>query len=124
MVENWDKATSFLNVRKIETTKSIVSEYLALLDALHIIKDQNMNKAVIVTDQQAWTKGISINVKNFEETFKPYIKQFNKLWAELKGKVKVKFVGELTSGKKNALYKKAHKLSQEHKKGTYEIIEI
>ncbi|WML58816.1 reverse transcriptase-like protein [Neobacillus sp. PS2-9] len=124
LVENWDKATSFSNVRKIETTKSIVSEYLALLDALHVIKDQNINKAVIVTDQQAWAKGISINAKNFEETFKPYIKQFNKLWAELKGKVKVKFVGELTSGKKNALYKKAHKLSQEHKKGTYEIIEI
>ncbi|MEO2076654.1 MAG: reverse transcriptase-like protein [Bacillus sp. (in: firmicutes)] len=121
LVENWEQATAYSNVRKIETTKSIVSEYLALLDALLVIKEKNIKKAVIVTDQKKWSKGISINAKKFEASFKPYIKEFNRLWSELRGQVKVKFVGDLET---DALHKKAHKLSQEHKTSTTENVEI
>lgn len=79
---------------------------------------------MIVTDQEAWSKGISIDVNAYEGSVKPYIKEFNQLWTELKGKVEVKFVGEMTDGKKNLLYKKAHTLSREYKKRTSEQLEF
>lgn len=42
----------------------------------------------------------------------------------MKGKVVVKFVGELNKGKKNLLYKKAHTLSREYKTGLFKQLEI
>jgi ribonuclease HI len=124
LVENREKATGISNVRNIKTTKSIVCEFLALLDALRIMKKKKINKAIIVTDQESWSKGIAIDLHSYEGSVKPYIKELNQLWTELNGKVVVKFVGEINEGKKNLLYKKAHTLSRAYKKGTSEQLEF
>ncbi|MEH6957902.1 reverse transcriptase-like protein [Neobacillus drentensis] len=116
LVENRDIVTGISNVRNIQTAKSIVCEILAILDALRLIKKRKMNKAIIVTDQEAWSKGIAIDVNAYEGSVKPYIKEFNQLWNELKRKIEVKFVGELDQSKKNVLYTKADTLSKKYKK--------
>ena len=121
LVENWDKATSISNVRKLKTTKPIVCEFLALLDALTMIKKSKYNKAIIVTDQQVWAKAISIDVNIYEECVQPYLKEAKQLLTELKGKFEIKFVGEMSKGKKNLLYNKADTLSKQYKKGTSQI---
>ena len=124
LVENRDKVTGISNVWNIETTKSIVCELLAMLDALSLIKRKRINKAIIVTDQESWTKGIVLDENSYEDSVKPVIKEFNLLWSELTGKIIVKFVGEMNSGKKNTLYKKAHTLSREYKKSVTEKLEL
>ncbi|MEH7076476.1 reverse transcriptase-like protein [Neobacillus drentensis] len=116
--------TGISNVRNLKTTKSIVSEFLALFDALRWMKKKNINKAIIVTDQEPWSKGISIGENSYQGSVKPFIKLFNQLLTELKGKFEVKFVGEISEGKNNVLYKKAHKLSQEYKKGTFNNLKL
>ncbi|CAH2716794.1 hypothetical protein BACCIP111895_03982 [Neobacillus rhizosphaerae] len=124
LVENRDTVTGVSNVRKIKTTKPIVCELLALLDALRMMKKKKLNKAIIVTDQESWTKGITIDPNIYEGPVKNYLIEFNLLWTEMKGKVVVKFVGELNKGKKNLLYKKAHTLSREYKTGLFKQLEI
>ncbi|MBT2743897.1 reverse transcriptase-like protein [Bacillus sp. ISL-77] len=124
LIENRDTATGISNVRNIKTAKSIVCEFLALLDALRLIKNQKIYKAIIVTDQEAWSKGIAIDVNAYEGSVKPYIKEFNQLWNELQGKTVVKFVGELSNGKKNVLYKKAHTLSRAYKKAAIDHLDL
>jgi ribonuclease HI len=119
LVENWDIATGISNVRSIQTAKSIVCEFLALLDALKLIKKKKITKAIIVTDQEAWSKGIAIDVNAYEGSVKPIIIEFNQLWNELKGKIEVKFVGEMDQGKKNPLYIRADTLSKKYKKLIY-----
>lgn len=120
LVKNMDTATGMSNVRSIKTTKPIVCEFLALLDALRSIKKNKFNKAIIVTDQEAWTRGIAIDVNIYEAAVKPYMKEIDQLLTELKGKAVIKFVGEMNKGKKNVLYKKADSLSKEYKKGIFE----
>ncbi len=124
LVENWESAAGISNVLEIKTTKSIVCEFLALLDALRLTKKKNINKAIIVTDQEAWAKGITFDTEMFEGSVKSYIKEFNQLWNELEGKVTVKYIGGLNQGKKNLLYKKADFLSRKYKKGYNEELEI
>lgn len=124
LIENRDTATGISNVRNIKTAKSIVCEFLALLDALRLIKKNKTNKAIIVTDQESWSRGITLDVNSYEGSVKPYIKEFNQLWTELKGKIVVKFVGEMSNGKKNVLYKKAHSLSRAYKKATFDNLEL
>jgi ribonuclease HI len=122
LIEDWNKATALSNVRKIETTKSIVAEFLALLDALILIKQKNMNNAIILTDQEPWSKALFINWKKYNESFKPYITEINQLRAELKGKVKIKYIGDLHAPKNNPLHKKADSLSKEYRISSAEIL--
>lgn len=124
LIENRDTATGISNVRNIKTTKPIVCEFLALLDALKMMKKKKINKAIIVTDQKNWSKGIAIDENMDEGSVKPFLKELNLLWTELKGKVLVKFVGEINEGNRNLLYKKAHTLSREYKKGLIEQLEF
>ena len=118
LVENWDNATGISNVRDIKTTKPIVCEYLALLDALRMMKKKKYNKAIIISDQEAWTKGINIDLNNYESSVKSYLNEVKQLLVEQKGKFVIKFVGEINKGKKNQLYIKADSLSKEYKKAT------
>ncbi len=124
LVENRDKVTGISNVRNIKTTKPIVCEFVAILDALRMIKQKKMNKAIIVTDQETWTKGIVLDENTYEVAVKPYIKELNRLWSELRGKVTINFVGEMNNGKQNILHKKAHTLSREYKKDLIEELEL
>jgi ribonuclease HI len=126
MVENWECVTGFSNVRSIKTLKTNICEYLAVLDALRMIKRKNIKKAIIVTDQVPFSKGIQIDVKkaNYEAAVKPYMKEIKELLEDLKGKVNLQFVGILKGGKKNLLHKKAHILSREYKKDVYENMDI
>ncbi|MCM3666143.1 hypothetical protein M3204_17125 [Mesobacillus subterraneus] len=115
IVRNRNAATGYSTVRRIKTAKPIVCEMLAILDAFKLIKKKKIKKAMIFTDQKAWTSGFSIDMKAYEGPVKQYINELNQLWNQLKGKVEIKFVGELSQGKDSPLYKKAHNLSQEHK---------
>lgn len=124
LVENWEIATGISNVRSIQTAKPIVCEFLAILDALKLVKKKKVTKAVIVTDQEAWSKGFAIDVNAYEGSVKPSIKELNQLWNELKGKIEVKFVGEIEQGKKNPLYIKADTLSKKYKKLTYNNMKL
>ncbi|MEH7298995.1 reverse transcriptase-like protein [Neobacillus drentensis] len=124
LVENWETVTGISSVWNIKTAKSNVSEFLAVLVALRIIKKKNMNKAVIVTDHEHLTKGKSIDSNKYEVDTGPYIKELNELRKELQSKVDIKFVNELKERNKNALHKKAHKLSQQYKTNTYQRLEI
>jgi hypothetical protein len=76
-----------------------------------LVKRKNIKKAIIVTDQVPFTKGIQIDLKkpNYEAAVKPYMKEIKDLLDELKGKVNLQFVGILKGGKKNPLHKKEHK---------------
>jgi ribonuclease HI len=102
-------------VRNIKTTKPIVCELLAILDALKLMKKKKFKKAIIITDQKAWTSSFSIDLKAYEGPVKQYINELNQVWNQYKGKVEIKFIGDLKEGKNNPLYKKAHDLSQEHR---------
>ncbi|WP_180960390.1 reverse transcriptase-like protein [Neobacillus cucumis] len=124
LVENGEKVTGMTNVREIKTTKSIVCELFALLDALRMIKKKKFNKAIIITDQKPWSKSMTVDVSTYEECVKPFIKEINTLWKELKGNLSIKYVGELNNGNKNVLYKKAHSLSKEYKKGMNHPLKI
>lgn len=75
LVEKTGSSHRYPNVRNIETAKSIVCEFLALLDALNLIKKKKFNRAIILTDQQAQSKGISIDVNAYEGAVKHYIKE-------------------------------------------------
>jgi ribonuclease HI len=118
LVENQERATGYSNVRTIQTTKSIVCAYLAILDALRLIKKRKMNRAIIVTDQKPWTKGITV------EGSRPYMKEFYELLLDLKEKVEIKLVGELDGAKKNLLLIKAEPLSRKYKKATFGKLEF
>ncbi|MEH7097415.1 reverse transcriptase-like protein [Neobacillus vireti] len=124
LVEDGKALTGITNVRDIKTTKPIVCEFLAILDALKMVKKKKFTKAFIITDQKAWSKNFTIDAKSYEDVVKPYIKEMNALWKEQKGKISIKFIGELTDGNKNTLYQKAHSLSKEYKKGTYHPLKI
>ncbi len=124
LIENRETAMGVSNVRKITTTKPHVSELLALLDALKIMKKEKFNKAIIVTDQKSWSNGITIDVNSYEGPVKTYLLELNQLWTELKGKIVVKYVGEMNNGKKNLLYQKAHSLSREYEKEVFKEIEF
>lgn len=124
LIENREAATGVSNVRKIVTTKPHVSELLALLDGLKMMKKKKFNKAIIVTDQKSWSNGITIDVNSYEGPVKTYLLEFNQLWTELKGKVVVKYVGEMNNGKKNLLFQKAHSLSREYVKGVLKEKEV
>jgi ribonuclease HI len=115
IVRDRNSATGYSTVRKVKTTKPIVCEMLAILDALKLMKKKKVKKAIIITDQKAWTSSFSIDMKAYEGPVKQYINELNQLWNQLKGKVEIKFVGELSQGKESPLYKKAHNLSQEHR---------
>ncbi|WP_172797560.1 reverse transcriptase-like protein [Bacillus sp. FJAT-27445] len=115
MVDNWETATGWSKVRKVKTDKAIVSEFLAILEALKIVKNKKIKKAIIITDQEHLAKGIEIDERKYEESIRPQLQELNKLWNELKEKVEIRFLGELEGRRKNPLYKKADKLSQEYK---------
>ncbi|MDF2791669.1 MAG: hypothetical protein K0S80_4771 [Neobacillus sp.] len=126
LIENGEIVTGFSNVRNIKTTKTNICEYLAILDALRMVKRKHFKKATIITDQEPLTKGIHIDLQKsvFEETVKPYMKEIKGLLVELEGKVDLRFVGVLKSGKKNPLHKNAHFLSRDYKKEIFENMEI
>ncbi|WP_042462838.1 reverse transcriptase-like protein [Neobacillus dielmonensis] len=124
LIENRDIATGRSNVWNMKTTKPIICEYLALLEALKLIKDNNFTKAVVITDQESWCKGITFEIKTFEETVKPVMTELTELWGELRGKVTIKFVGQMDKGNQNSLYKKAHDLSRAYKKAILENLEF
>lgn len=126
LVENGTIVTGYSNVRNIKTTKTTICEYLALLDALRMIKRKNIKKASIITDQEPFAKGIHIDLEKsvFEPVVKPYMKEIKDLLENLEGKVDLRFVGILKGGKKNPLHKNAHFLSREYKKEIFENMEI
>ncbi|WP_462411352.1 reverse transcriptase-like protein [Neobacillus sp. Marseille-QA0830] len=124
LVENRDIVTGISNLRNIQTAKPNICEYLALLDALILIKKNNFTKAMVITDQESWTKAISFNSKSYEENVKPYIKELHELWEPLKDKVTIKFVGQMSHGNQNPLYKKAHDLSRTYKKTTIKDLDF
>jgi ribonuclease HI len=126
LVENGTIATGYSNVRNVKTTKTTICEYLALLDALRMIKGKNIKQASIITDQEPFTKGIHIDLKKsvFEPVVQPYMKEIKDLLGKLEGKVDLRFVGILKGGKKNPLHKNAHFLSREYKKEIFENIGI
>jgi ribonuclease HI len=126
VVENGTIATGYSNVRNVKTTKTTICEYLALLDALRMIKGKNIKQASIITDQEPFTKGIHIDLKKsvFEPVVQPYMKEIKDLLGKLEGKVDLRFVGILKGGKKNPLHKNAHFLSREYKKEIVENMEI
>lgn len=115
IVKNRDIAIGYSTVRKINKTKPIVCEMLAILDALKLMKKKKIKKAIIITDQKAWASDFSIDIKAYEGLVKQYLNELNQLWNQLKEKVEIKFVGDLSQGKNSPLYKKAHNLSQEHR---------
>jgi ribonuclease HI len=115
IVRNRDTAIGYSTVRKISKTKPIVCEMLAILDALKVMKKKKVKKAIIITEQKAWASSFSVDMKAYEGPVKQYINELNQLWKQLKGKVEIKFVGELSRGKDSPLYKKAHNLSREHR---------
>jgi ribonuclease HI len=126
LVENGTIVTGYSNVRTIKTTKTTICEYLALLDALRMIKRKNIKIASIITDQEPFTKGIHIDLEKpvFELVVKPYMKEIKDLLETLEGKIELRFVGVLKSGKKNPLHKNAHFLSRGYKKEIFENMEI
>lgn len=115
MVDNWETATGWSKVRYVKTDKPVISEFLAVLEALTLIKNKRLKKAIIVTDQEHLVKRIEVDDKKYEEFIRPQLQKLNGLWNELKEKVEIRFLGDLNGGRKNALYKKADKLSQEYK---------
>ncbi|WP_316571103.1 reverse transcriptase-like protein [Neobacillus sp. YIM B06451] len=115
MVDNWETATGWSKVKNVKTDKAVVCEFLAVLEALTLIKSKRMNKALIVTDQENLVKRMEVDERKYKESIRPQLQEFNRLWNELKGKVEIRFSGDLNGGRKNALYKTAHKLSQEYK---------
>lgn len=124
IVRNGETAAGYSTVRNIKTTKPIVCELLAILDALKLMKKKKFKKAIIITDQKAWTSSFSIDLKTYKGPIKQYINELNQRWNQYKGKVEIRFVGELNEGKNNPLYKKAHDLSQEHKNSVVECLEF
>jgi ribonuclease HI len=126
LVEKGEIVTGFSNVRNIKTTKTNICEYLAILDALRMVKRKNIMKATIITDQEPFAKGIHIDLNKsvFEPVVNPYMKEIRDLLEELEGKVDLRFVGILKGGKKNPLHKNAHFLSREYKKEIFENIGI
>ncbi|MBS8263669.1 hypothetical protein DYI25_04330 [Mesobacillus boroniphilus] len=120
LVTNREAAAGYSTVRKFDTRKTIVCELLAILDALKLMKKKKFKKAIIITDQKVWTSSFSIDLKTYQGPVKQYINDLNQKWNHYKGKVEIRFVGELNDGKNNPLYKKAHDLSQEHKNSVVE----
>lgn len=115
IVTNGEIAAGYSTVRNINTKKTIACELLAILDALKLMKKKKFKKAIIITDQKAWTSSFSIDLKAYQGPVKQYINELNQVWNQYKGKVEIKFIGDLKEGKNNPLYKKAHDLSQEHR---------
>ena len=124
IVTNRETADGYSTVRNIKTSKPIVCELLAILDALKLMKKEKFKKAIIITDQKAWTSSFSIDLKSYQGPVKQYINDLNQLWNQYKGKVEIKFVGELNEGKNNLLYKKAHDLSREHRTSVIERLKF
>ncbi|MEH7253507.1 reverse transcriptase-like protein [Neobacillus niacini] len=126
LIEKREKVTGFSNVRTIKTAKTNICEYLAVLDALRMINIKNIEKAIIITDQELFAKGIQIDLNKtiYEPVIKPYMKEIKELVEKLEGKVDLQYVGILRDGKKNLLHKKAHSLSRGYKKEVFENMEI
>lgn len=124
IVTNGKAAAGYSAVRKIDTRQTIVCELLAILDALKLMKKKKFKKAIIITDQKVWTSSFSIDLKTYQGPVKQYINELNQKWNHYKGKVEIKFIGDLNEGKNNPLYKKAHNLSQEHKNSSVESLEF
>lgn len=124
LITNKKAAAGYSTVRKIDTRKTIVCELLAILDALKLVKKKKFKKAIIITDQKAWTSSFSIDMKTYQGPVKQYINDLNQLWNHYKGNIEIRFVGELNGGKNNPLYKKAHDFSQEHRNSVVERLEF
>jgi ribonuclease HI len=126
LVENREITTGYSYVKKIKTTKTNICEYVAILDALRIIKRKKIHKAIVITDQEHFAKGINIDLKKtvYEPVIKPYMKEIKQLMLELEGKVVIEYVGNLKAGNKNPLFQKAHLLSREYKKKVFVHLEI
>ncbi|WP_139070071.1 hypothetical protein [Bacillus sp. FJAT-27225] len=123
LVENWEKVTGKSNVHNVKNEKSVTCEYIAVIDALRLIKKRKFTSAVILTDQKHWTKNFSVSIEKAEKPVKGIIQQGNQLWEEMKETVKIRFVEDLTNGKKNPLYKTAHELSRNYKKETIQNLQ-
>lgn len=124
IVTNKEIATGYSTVRSINSSKPIVCELLAILDALKLMKKKKIQKAIIITDQKAWSSSFSIDLKAYQGPVKQYINELNQRWNQYRGKVEIKFVGELNGGKNNPLYKKAHELSQAHRNSVIERLKF
>ncbi|ALC88975.1 hypothetical protein AM500_03540 [Bacillus sp. FJAT-18017] len=123
-VENRKVYTGHCNVRNIVTKKSETCEFLAIMDALELIKERNFKKSIIFTDQKKWVSEFVISEELVEDSIKPLAKMVNQLRGRMKGKVEIRYVGMLYGGKNNLLYLTAHKYSREYNNKIYQNLQF
>ncbi len=127
LLNHHSTTTGLTFVRKIKTKHALICEYLAIIEALKMVKSEKMEKAIIYTDQEKLVTGIDdINVSKLmkDSSISEYINELRKLFIELKEKVELRYVGKLKHGKKNPIFKKAHTLSRVYKNNIITEIEI
>ncbi|MBT2759301.1 hypothetical protein J7E71_25880 [Mesobacillus foraminis] len=97
----------------VSTSCTVICEYLAILDALKLVRQFGVLGATIVTDQESIVKNYDLSHSDPE--IKLILRQISNMLNNPKRQIGLEYINNVADGKNNKNYKRAHTLSREYK---------